>query len=90
MSDDVIYLGGCDPQILAPHDKPNQVTIRVVAVEWDQEGRARRSGKHIHLALTVLDAMSLMTMLQGFQVERKIGFEGTVTKTVVPPRKDQN
>jgi len=85
------YVAACDPEILVSNEEPlRHVTIRVQLVEKGPEDRPQRSGKYIHLALSVRDAMLIQAALQQVQIDRKIEIRGQPSKIVVPPAKDRH
>jgi hypothetical protein len=84
------YFLVADPQILGnPGGK--QIVLRFQTVET-KKGVPARSGKHIHLEMTVAFAMQVLGNLQALQASGHLPAQdpGPATEIQVPPAKDRN
>ncbi len=83
-------LVGCDPVILMSSADAAQIEIRTELI--DHSGLvARRSGRFVHLGISLADAMQLLALLKGLQ--KQLGLPdhaGPVRGISVPPAKDRN
>jgi hypothetical protein len=83
-------LSGYQPDIIGNPKNPNQLIIRCEMVDHSG-GSSKRTGKYIHLGMTVADSMRLLALLSAAQQQLGLPAPSADVKyTVVPPAKDRN